>query len=70
MVELARGFNPEVPRAAAAGEAFTRGVFVVSVGIALSLACQLSYAVLVREATQRLREVQLASDALLASLRR
>jgi hypothetical protein len=66
MVELGRGFNPELDRAWAAGQAFTRGLFVVSIGIALSLACQLSHALLVREGAQRLREVQLANDALIA----
>jgi hypothetical protein len=70
ILELGRGFNPELDRAWAAGQAFTRGAFVVSVGIALSVACQLSYAVLVREGTQRLREAQLASDALSASFGR
>jgi hypothetical protein len=70
MVELGAAFNPSPDRVAATGLAFTRGIFVVSVGIALSIGCQLSYAVLAREAAARLREVQLAIDALLASFRR
>jgi hypothetical protein len=64
IVELGRGFEPEVDRAWAAGQAFTRGLFAVSVGMAVSFACQLSHGVLAREGTRRLREVQLASEAL------
>jgi hypothetical protein len=65
IVELGRGFEPEADRAWAAGQAFTRGLFAVSVGMAVSFACQLSYGVLAREGARRLREVQLASEALL-----
>jgi hypothetical protein len=64
IVELGRGFDPVLDRAQAAGEAFTRGLFAVSVGMAVSFACQLSYSALTREGSQRLREVQLASDLL------
>lgn len=70
MVELGRGFNPELNAVHAAGQAFTRGLFVVSVGLALTFTCQSSYAVLAREGRQRLREAKLASDALFASFRR
>lgn len=64
IVELGRGFEPSLDRAWAAGQAFTRGLFAVSVGMAVSFACQLGYSVLAREGAQRLREVQLASDLL------
>lgn len=64
IVELGRGFDPEVDRGWAAGQAFTRGLFSVSVGMAMSFACQLSYGVLAREGVRRLREVELASHAL------
>jgi hypothetical protein len=67
IVELGRGFEPDVDRAWAAGEAFTRGLFAVSVGMAVSVVCQLSYGVLAREGARRLREVQLASDALVSA---
>jgi hypothetical protein len=64
IVELGRGFEPRVDRAWAAGQAFTRGLFAVSVGMAVAVVCQLSYGVLAREGARRLREVQLASEAL------
>jgi hypothetical protein len=63
-VELGRGFEPEFDRAWAAGQAFTRGLFAVSVGMAVSFACRLSYGLLAREGARRLREAQLASEAL------
>jgi hypothetical protein len=63
IVELGAGFGPSPDRAHAAALAFSRGLFAISVGMGTSIACQLSYAVLAREARERLREVQLAADA-------
>jgi hypothetical protein len=63
IVELGAGFGPSPDRAYAAGLAFSRGLFAISVGMGTSIACQLSYTVLAREAARRLREVQLAADA-------
>jgi hypothetical protein len=63
IVELAAGFDPSLDRAQAAGLAFSRGLFAVSVGMATAFVCQLSYGLIAREASQRLREVRLAGDA-------
>lgn len=67
IVELGRGFDPGdgvvVARGLAASRAMTRGVFAMSTGMAASLACQIGYGVLARAAKRRLREVQLAADA-------
>jgi hypothetical protein len=63
ILELAAGFGPSPDRAHTAALAFSRGLFAISVGMGTTIVCQLSYAVLAREARERLREVQLAADA-------
>lgn len=63
IVELAAGFAPAPDRVQAAGVAFSRGLFAMSIGMATAFVCQLSYGLLAREGSRRLREVQLAGDA-------
>lgn len=63
--ELGQGFAPTVDRALTASSAFTRGLFAVSVGMAVSFACQLSYGVLVREGQKRLLELDRLTAAVI-----
>lgn len=63
---LGRGFDPApelgLDRTAATGRALAQGLFAMSMGLAVSIGCQVSYGVLARAAKRRLAEVQMTSD--------